>query len=111
MTSKIHAAIGDPWSREVIMASLREASEVSGRSVDELTGEKTDLFTAQARQAAIWDAHSKGVTNAVLSRFFQRDHTTIAHAIKKSEARYRKNAACASVPFFKSVRRERKNAE
>lgn len=100
----IHTAIGDPWSRSVIMDSLREAAEVSGRTVSELISVKRDLLTAQARQAAMWQAHKRGVSHSAMARFFKKDHTTVMYAIKAAERRSREYAALEEIPVFKTTR-------
>ena len=100
----IHTAIGEPWARAIILEALREAASVSGRPVRELRGNYTDRLSTQARQAVIWDAHRKGVTQASLARFFKKDHTTIIHAIKVAQQRADDHAAFIDPPFFKSRR-------
>ena len=100
----IHAAIDDVWARQIIMEGLQEASEVSGRTVQELISPKLDKLTAQARQAAMWYAHKKGVSNPVIGSFFKKDHTTVIHAVKAAEKRIAKNSVLEVVPVFKSAR-------
>ena len=100
----IHTGIGDPWSRSVIIEALQEASEVSGRSIAELTSVKRDKITAQARQAVMWQAHSKGVSYSSMARFFKRDHTTVMHGVKAAAQRIKDNRAFSDALTFKSRR-------
>lgn len=101
----IHTAIGEPWSRAIILDALREAAEVSGRTVAELRKTtRGDKLTSQARQAAMWHAHKQGVSHSAIGRFFNRNHTTVMHAVKAAQARSDENSALVDTPFFKSTR-------
>jgi chromosomal replication initiator protein len=59
----------------------------------DLLGTKRNKKFVRARQHAMWLCHQKTRFSTLrLGKFFQRDHTTVLHAIQAHEARMKGGA-------------------
>ncbi|WP_158255348.1 helix-turn-helix domain-containing protein [Rhodoblastus acidophilus] len=75
-------------SRDKFDPILKMVSERTGVSVADILGKGRRAPIAAARQEAMWTVRT--ITNWSLSRIggrFNRDHTTVLHAIRQVEAR------------------------
>lgn len=58
-----------------------EVSAVSGVSVSDIMGRSRQGKVAKARQVAMWECHGAKISYVQIGQFFDRDHTTVMHAV------------------------------
>lgn len=71
--------------REIRMAVIEEVADRHGVPVEEVMGGRRDKRIAQARRAsmAAIKARFPNDTLPMIGRLFNRDHTTVLHALRK----------------------------
>lgn len=89
---------------------LHEVVAAAARAVDMrpalLTGPLRHKHIVKPRQAAMWVAfHLTGSTLPAIGRMFDRDHTTVLHAVRAIEARL-KDATSDSADLIAGIARE-----
>ncbi len=67
--------------------AVAKAVEVYGYTEEELKGRSRKQCLVRARHVTMWVAIQLGATVAQISRAFDRDHSTVCHAITKVENR------------------------
>lgn len=74
---------------------VRAVALECGLDVDDLIGPSRAAEIVRARQKAMWLCHRAGKKKTTIGRFFNRDHTTVLHGIRRHEERL--NAASAEM--------------
>lgn len=87
-SEEIRAAFG-PELRDVriIDRIAKRVAETCNIPLDVMRSTKRDALTAHARQLAMFKAHQSGCTLSGIGRYFQRDHTTVLHGVRRVQAK------------------------
>ena len=72
------------------MAILRRWAREAGCSVEDILGPSRDPFLVRTRHQAMHEVRKKtGASFPVIGRIFNRDHSSVIHAVKKVDAQLR----------------------
>jgi hypothetical protein len=75
------------WSSDLSMAEITaEVAAMHGLALAVVRGASREKAVVRARQEAMWRCcRETGHSTTSVGRFFQRDHTTVVHAVQKIE--------------------------
>lgn len=75
-------------SQHRVRCIIAVCSEQAGVSVESILGDSRNQFVVLARQQAMWlAAKETGLSYVSIGKIFNRDHTTVLHAVRRENAR------------------------